>query len=164
MKRILGACIIVAALTGVGAGCAGFLTQPSVQQSMPEGPSAAAAKARIAEAHGLMQARKYAEAAAAYRQFLQEHPGTEWAPEAKYGIALAAVASDNPQKDYAAGAAEFDEFLVQFPQDKRAGEAHSWRSALKSLLESRKENDRLHKTLQKLKNLDVQQEERRLGR
>jgi TolA-binding protein len=95
---------------------------------------------------------------------LQQHPNTEWAPEAKFGIALVCVSADNPQRDYAAAIKEFDEFLSLYPSDKRASEAKNWRQILKVLLETKKDNDRLNKNIEKLKQLDVRQEEKRLGR
>ena len=119
---------------------------------------------RLKEAGKLAQEAKYAEAVAVYRLILQEHPDTAWAPEAKYGIALAYVSADNPQRDYAIAVAEFDEFLILYPADQRAAEAKSWRQALKALLDTKKDNDRLNKNIEKLKELDVRQEEKRLGR
>jgi outer membrane protein assembly factor BamD (BamD/ComL family) len=119
---------------------------------------------KFAEAEILMKARKFTEAIAAYRLVITEHPDTEWSPEAKYNIALAYVSSENPQRDYALGIAELDEFLASYPRDPRAEEAKSWRTALKALLDTKKENDRLHKNIEKLKQLDMRQEEKRLGR
>lgn len=125
---------------------------------------AAPASAQFIEAQKLVQARRFSEAIAAYRLVIQEHPATEWAPEAKYHIALAHVSPENPQRDYALGLSELDEFLASYPQDPRSDEAKSWRTTLRTLLDTRKENDRLNKNIEKLKQLDVRQEEKRLGR
>lgn len=122
------------------------------------------ASAKFVEAQRLIQNHKFTEAIAAYRQVIQEHPDTEWAPEAKYSIALAYVSAENPQRDYAVGIFEFDEFLSSYPQDPRAEEAKNWRTVLKAAIDTKKENDRLHKNIEKLKQLDVRQEEKRLGR
>ena len=123
-----------------------------------------AASATFVEAQRLILNHKFTEAIAAYRQVIQEHPDTEWAPEAKYSIALAYVSAENPQRDYALGILELDEFLSSYPQDPRAEEAKSWRAVLKAAIDSKKENDRLHKNIEQLKQLDVRQEEKRLGR
>jgi outer membrane protein assembly factor BamD (BamD/ComL family) len=124
----------------------------------------APASAKFVEAQELIKAHKFTEAITAYRLVIKENPDTEWSPEAKYNIALAYVSSENPQRDYALGIAELDEFLVLYPQDPRAEEAKSWRMALKAVLDTKKENDRLHKNIEKLKQLDVQQEEKRFGK
>jgi outer membrane protein assembly factor BamD (BamD/ComL family) len=124
----------------------------------------APASAKFVEAQELIKAHKFTEAITKYRLVIKEQPDTEWSPEAKYNIALAYVSSENPQRDYALGIAELDEFLVLYPQDPRAEEAKSWRMALKAVLDTKKENDRLHKNIEKLKQLDVQQEEKRLGK
>jgi len=164
MSRTFIAGIVLAALVAAGTGCAGFLEQLGQEDAAPKTPDAAAAKTEIAAARKLMQEGKFAQAITAYRQFLLDHPSSEWSPEAKYAIATAYVSADNPQKDYAVGAFEFEEFLTQFPKDRRAGDAQNWRAVLKAYFDARRENDRLNKTLEKLKKLDVQQEERRLGR
>jgi outer membrane protein assembly factor BamD (BamD/ComL family) len=151
-----------------GSGCSMICQKTDVQekeiQQKKEIQLVAPASAKFVEAEILMKAHKFSEAIAAYRLVIKEHPDTEWSPEAKYNIALAYVSSENPQRDYALGIAELDEFLVVYPQDPRAEEAKSWRTALKAVLDTKKENDRLRKNIEMLKQLDVQQEEKRLGR
>jgi len=158
--------IIVTAALFAGSGCAGMLPDATDQQLQERQQQQAdhAVQTKAAEAQKLVQGSRYAEAVSAYRLILKEHPGTEWSPEAKYGIALIFASADNPQRDYAAAIAEFDEFLSLYPSDKRAAEAKSWRQALKTLLDTKKDNDRLNKNIEKLKQLDVRQEEKRLGK
>ena len=153
MNRIIFAIVLLPMLAG-GVGCATF--------SARQGDTSASAK--VAEAQKLMRESNYTRAIAEFRKVVQEHPNTEWAAKAKYGIAMAYVSSSNPQKDYAVAISEFDEFIVQYPQDERVTEAQSWRHALKVLLDAKKDNDRLNKNIEKLKQLDVRQEEKRLGR
>ncbi|NTW66306.1 MAG: outer membrane protein assembly factor BamD [Nitrospirae bacterium] len=153
MNRIILA-IVLLPMLAAGTGCATF--------SMHKGDEAASAK--VTEAQKLLRESKYAHAIAEFRKVIQEHPNTEWAAKAKYGIAMAYVSASNPQKDYAVAVAEFDEFLAQYPQDERIPEARSWRQALKVLLDTKKDNDRLNQNIEKLKQLDVRQEEKRLGR
>lgn len=153
MDRIILAIVLVPVLAA-GTGCARFTAQQDD----------AAAAAKVTEAQKLLRESKYAPAIAEFRKIVREHPNTEWAAKAKYDIAMAYVAANNPQKDYAIAIAEFDEFLAQYPQDERIPEARSWRQALKVLLDAKKDNERLNKNIEKLKQLDVRQEEKRLGR
>ncbi len=153
--------VIIAMITAVAgsSGCAGIW--PEAQQQQKD--NIAAAK-KTADARKLMQENKFTEAIALYRRMLQEHPNAESAPEAKYFIALAYASADNPRRDYAVALTEFDEFLAQHPSDRRVPEAKSWRQALKVLVEAKKDNERLNKNIERLKQLDVRQEEKRLGR
>jgi outer membrane protein assembly factor BamD (BamD/ComL family) len=153
--------IIIMIMAVSGSGCSMICPSMNGRELRHE---VAPASAKFVEAQGLMKANKFTEAIAAYRLVIQEHPNTEWSPEARYNIALAYVSSENPQRDYALGIAELDEFLASYPQDPRADEAKSWRTALKAVLDTKKENERLNKNIDKLKQLDVQQEQKRLGR
>ena len=151
--------IIAAAAILAGGGCA--TTGPEVAE---QEQAKKALRDKFMDAQKLAQRSRYAEAIATYRLALQEHPKTEWAPEAKYGIALAYVAADNQQRDYAIAAVEFEEFLAQHPTDRRAAEAKSWLQAIKVILDMKKENDRIRKNIEQLKQLDMIQEQKRLGR
>jgi outer membrane protein assembly factor BamD (BamD/ComL family) len=153
MNRIILA-IVLLPMLAAGPGCATFSAQKGDE----------AASAKVAEAQKLLRESKYAPAIAKFRNVVQEHPNTESAAEAKYGIAMAYVSASNPQKDYAVAIAEFDEFIAKYPQDERIPEARSWRQVLKVLLDTKKDNDRLNKNIEMLKQLDVRQEEKRLGR
>jgi outer membrane protein assembly factor BamD (BamD/ComL family) len=150
MNRIILAIVLLPMLV-TGTGCATFSAQ--------KGDGAASAK--VAAAQKLMRESNYAQAIAEFRKVIREHPNTEWAGTAKYGIAMAWVSANNPQKDYAVAVAEFDEFLAQYPQDERVPEARSWRQALRVLLDTKKDNDRLNKNIEQLKQLDVRQEQKR---
>jgi outer membrane protein assembly factor BamD (BamD/ComL family) len=156
--------MITAAALVTMSGCAGVWPDANVQQQQEQQQASEAVHNKLIAAQKLAQGSKYVEAVSAFRLVLKEHPGAEWAPEAKYGIALVYTSADNPQRDYAAAVAEFDEFLSLYPTDKRAAEAKSWRQALKALVDTKKDNDRLNKNIEKLKQLDVRQEEKRLGR
>lgn len=119
---------------------------------------------KLAEAQKLQQDGRFAEALEAYKKILQEDPGSESAATAKFDAALILVSADNSRRDYAQAIVEFEEFISQFPQHRRAPEARSWRILLKTALDSKKENERLNKNIEKLKQLDLKQEEKRLGR
>jgi outer membrane protein assembly factor BamD (BamD/ComL family) len=118
----------------------------------------------IADADKLLEEGKYADAEAAYRKVQQEYPGTAWAPRAKYAIATLKVSPDNPQRDYVGALAEFEAFINLYPQHERAAEARSWRQTIKQILETKKENDRLNKSIEMLKQLDMKQEQKRSGK
>lgn len=118
----------------------------------------------LADAQRLQDEGKYAQSLEAYRTFLREHPSSEWAATAKYSIALIHVAPGNPKRNYATALGEFEDFAKQYPQHARAEEARSWQLALRSFLDSRKENERLNQNIERLKQLDVKQEEKRRGR
>jgi outer membrane protein assembly factor BamD (BamD/ComL family) len=153
MKQSLFALLL---MTIIGTGCAMPGSQLSQEHAVPA--------AMIADARKLVKERNFPQAVAVYRLILHDHPTSGLAPEAKYGIAMVYVSADNPRRDYAIAIAELDEFLAQYPQDQREEEARSWRQAIKVILETRKENERLNKNIEKLKQLDVRQEEKRLGR
>jgi len=146
--------VVLLSMLTAGIGCATF----SVQKGDED------ASAKMAEAQNLLRKSDYAHAIAEFRKVIQEHPNTAWAANAKYGIAMAYVSANNRHKDYAVAVAEFDEFIDQYPKDERISEARNWRHALKVLLETKKENDRLNKNIEKLKQLDVRQEEKRSGK
>lgn len=143
-------------MTAIGAACAMPGSQFSKEQTVPA--------SMAADARKLVKEHNFPQAVDLYRLILQDHPASSEAPEAKYGIAMVYVAADNPHRDYAIALAELDEFLAQYPQDERLEEARNWRQTVKALLETRKENERLNKNIEKLKQLDVRQEEKRLGK
>jgi outer membrane protein assembly factor BamD (BamD/ComL family) len=159
MRSVSSLIIIAAVAFMAGGGCA-ITKQELVEQPPVTNP----ARDKFMDAHKLVQDSRYTEAVAAYRLALQEDQNAEWAPEAKYGIALAFVAADNQHRDYSVAAVEFEEFLTQFPADRRAVEAKNWIQAIKVILETKKENDRIRKNIEQLKQLDVKQEEKRKGR
>lgn len=140
-------------------GCSRFTTQvPTVRESQTAdiGP--------IVSAQKLQKLGDYAGALKAYQDIMREQPGSDLAATAKYNAAVLRISVDNPQKDYTMALSEFEEFLAQFPQHQRADEARSWRQILKTAIETKKENDRLTKNIEQLKQLDLKQEEKRLGR
>ena len=116
---------------------------------------------RLNEAREVAKQGRFSDAIEAYKKVQQDNPGTEWAALAQFGIATVYVHPDNPQKDLSQALAEFDDFISHYPSNSRIDEARSWRSVLKVALESKKENDRLSKSIEQLKQLDVRQEEKR---
>jgi tetratricopeptide (TPR) repeat protein len=161
-----GVVVLAVVVMTVGGGCTTFSPEQGGQ------PAATASDARLPSAPGgalvdadrLVAEGKYADAEVAYRRALQEHPGSDWAPRAKYAVATLLVSPDNPQRDYVRALAVFEEFITLYPQHERAAEARSWRQAIKQILEIKKENDRLNKNIEMLKQLDMKQEQKRSGK
>lgn len=153
MTRVGTALVILALL---GSGCAVF-------KGLGSSPDQLAANGVVA-ADGLLKDRRYPEAVAAYRKVLLDHPRTPSAANAYYGMAMAFVAADNQQKDYSQALANLDEFISRAPDDPRTPDARNWRHAIKLLLDMKRDNDRLNKNIEKLKQLDMKQEEKRQRR
>jgi outer membrane protein assembly factor BamD (BamD/ComL family) len=108
----------------------------------------------IASADALFKKKQYANAVAAYRNMLQETPDSFYSADARYGLAMALIAADNPQKDYAQALHEFEAFYKLYPGDWRVSEVRNWIAVLKTL------SDR-SRSIEQLKRLDIRHEERR---
>jgi len=114
----------------------------------------------------LFTEKKYDEAISVYRKVLAADPApsAEDAANASFGLAYTRAFYDNPQRNYPQALQEFDEFLKQYPDNARSHEAQNWRSVLKIIVEARKENEHLSKSIEQLKKLDIRHEERRGGK
>jgi len=153
MKRFIHILMLTALLSG---GCAGMMSEHQEDRS----PAAM----KSAEAMKLLKEHKYPESIAAFEKIVEEYPNTGWAANSLYGMATAYVSVENPHKDYAQALVHFEDFLFQYPQHERATDAKNWRQAIKVILDAKKENERLLKNIEKLKQLDMRQEQKRLGR
>ena len=137
--------IVVALLSGC-------ITTPSVAT----GPEADYQSASL-----FAKEKKYPEAIGAYRKIAGEAPHSNLAAESLFEAAHLQAFYDNPQKDYAQALAGFDEFLKRFPKHAKAREAKNWRVILKTIVDTKKENERLQKSIEELNQLDIKHEERR---
>jgi len=153
MKRTIYVLILLALFVG---GCAGLLTENREESSAPA--------IKGAEARKLLQEYKYPESIAAFQQIIDEYPNSDWAANSIYAIAIACVSSENAHKDYGQALMRFDEFLQKYPQHEKAADAKNWRQAIKVIIDAKKENERLLKNIEKLKQLDMRQEQKRLGK
>jgi len=151
MKRSITVLTLLAFFAG---GCAGLLT--GGREKVPT--------LKSAEARQLQKDRKYPESIAAFQKIIEEYPNSDWAANSIYSIATAYVSAENPHKDYAQALIHFERFLNLYPQHERAADARNWRQAIKVILDAKKENERLLKNIEKLKELDMRQEQKRLGR
>lgn len=137
-------------------GCTGLLIGGREDQTVPAIMSA--------EANKLMKDHKYPESSTAFQKIIEEYPNSDWAANSIYSIATACVSVENPHKDYTQALIHFEAFLNRYPQHERAADARNWRQAIKVILDAKKENERLLMNIEKLKQLDMRQEQKRLGR
>jgi len=115
----------------------------------------------LANADKLFDERKYSEAVIVYDKIAKESPGTERGARALYGAAVTRVFYGSSYKDYTQALQEFDEFLRVYPKSEKAREAQNWRRVLKTVLELKKENERLTRSIDQLKKIDIRHEEQR---
>lgn len=143
MRNILAVIVLVAL-----AGCATIKPE-----TKPENDFQIAAVA--------VKEKRYEEATTLYNKILGEsHQPTRMA-DALFQVAYVQTLYDNPQKDYAKAMQSFDEFIKQYPGHARYQEAENWRFILRTIIDLRKENDRLHKNIEQLRKLDIRHEENR---
>lgn len=131
---------------------------------LPPADLATGRGAEYLRAVDLEKGKKYAEAAAEFRKIALLSPPAPESADALFEVARLQVFYDNPQRDYAQALTLFEEFLKRYPDHVKAQDAENWRVALKMLLDTRKENDRLNRNIEQLKRLDIRHEERRGGR
>jgi len=105
--------------------------------------------------------KKYHSAITAFRKIVADGPKSPIAADALFEVAYLQAFYDNPQKDYSQALSGFNEFLRRYPAHAKARDAENWRAVLKLLLDTKKENDRLNKSIEQLKKLDIRHEERR---
>ncbi len=144
-------------------GCIG-LTACARLSGIPEEPAPDAVHQMLISAESLAKTGKYADAMNAYKQVSTTHPNSPAAIDAQYASVMLYLAADNPRKDYPQALARLEEFISQHPQHKSAQDARNWRQAIKTLLDYQRENERLSKQIERLKQLDMRQEEKRRGR
>jgi outer membrane protein assembly factor BamD (BamD/ComL family) len=109
----------------------------------------------------LEKERKYPDAIAAYQKIIIDFPQSPVAADALFAIAYIRAYYDNPQKDFAQALADFSEFEKLYPNHEKAREAQNWQAILKSIIDLKKENNRLRKSIEELENVDIRHEEKR---
>ncbi|HYR95323.1 MAG TPA: hypothetical protein VEM57_01250 [Candidatus Binatus sp.] len=148
MRRalVLAAAVLIA-------GCARILP-PRPQEAAP--PDAAALLARADE---LARNRSPQEARTVYRRVLRTYRGTPAAAEALHGLGRLYVDPDSPLHDWGTANVAFGLLLAKYPDSRHAAEARAWRAALAELLRNQADAKRLRADLQRLKELDMEQEQ-----
>lgn len=115
----------------------------------------------FSKADRLTREKKYNDAMLIYETIAKEDAGTKRGAHALLAAAKTRAFYDNPHKDYAVALQLFDEFLRKYPDHEQIREAQNWRSFLKTLLDLKKENERLTQNIEQLKKIDIKHEERR---
>jgi len=105
--------------------------------------------------------KKYSEAIAAYDKIAKDSPRSELGARALYDAAFTHAFYDNPYKDYTLALQKFDEFLHIYPNNEKARDAQNWRHILSTVLEFKKENEHLTRSIEQLKKIDIRHEEKR---
>jgi outer membrane protein assembly factor BamD (BamD/ComL family) len=114
---------------------------------------------RLAES--LVQEKKFKEAAELYENVATRSLGTALGAEALFSAARVRCQYDNPQKEYQHALQNLDEFLKTYPDNELAGDAQDRRSLIRTILELKKENERLSNSIEELKRVDIRHEEQR---
>jgi outer membrane protein assembly factor BamD (BamD/ComL family) len=108
--------------------------------------------------------KRYKEAAACYNKIVTDSPDSYLAADALFELALLNAHHDNPQRDYTRASRSFAEFLKRYPDNRRADEARTWISVLRTVQELKKQNEHLNESIEELKQLDIRHEEKRIGK
>ena len=112
-------------------------------------------------AESLEQKKKYRDAAEVYEKIAAQSAGTALGADALYCAGRVRMLGDNPQKEYQRALQDFEEFLRTYPHNDRTGDVQTWRSLLRTIVELKKENERLSTNIEQLKRLDIRHEEQR---
>jgi outer membrane protein assembly factor BamD (BamD/ComL family) len=113
------------------------------------------------DAAASVKEKRYKEAAASYNKIMADAPDSALAADAMFELALINAHYDNPQRDYTHAIRSFAEFVKRYPDNRRADEARTWLSVLRTVQELKKQNERLNESIEELKQLDIKHEERR---
>ena len=111
-----------------------------------------------------MKEKRFKEAAAACNNIMTDSPGSPLAADALFELALINAHHANPQRDYAQAIRSFLEFLKRYPDNRKADEAQTWISVLRTVQELKKQNEHLNESIEELKRLDIRHEEKRKGK
>jgi outer membrane protein assembly factor BamD (BamD/ComL family) len=136
------------------AGCVPVM-HPSESRSVT-GP-----EADFRKADSLEKEKKYPDAIAAYRKIIKDYPQSPVAADALFSIAHLQAFYDNPQRDYAQALVDYEDFEKRYPNHEQIQEAKNWETVLKLILDTKKENNRLRKSIEQLENIDIRHEENR---
>jgi outer membrane protein assembly factor BamD (BamD/ComL family) len=117
--------------------------------------------AEFEHADRLVTEKKYNEALASYEKIARESSWTERGARALFAEASTRAFYDNPHKDLARALQEFDEFIRRYPANEQVQDAQNLRYLIKTILDLKKENERLNQNIEELKRVDIRHEERR---
>jgi outer membrane protein assembly factor BamD (BamD/ComL family) len=112
-------------------------------------------------AESAFQKKEYDAALATYHKIITNYPSSPESADAMFATGYLLAYQDNPQRDFHQALTVFEEFIKKYPDHPKVAEAQNWRAVIKMLIEIRKENERLNRSIEQLKKLDVKHEERR---
>ncbi|HJQ82604.1 MAG TPA: tetratricopeptide repeat protein [Candidatus Binatia bacterium] len=139
--------VVVAAL----AGCAYLRPAP------PPEPSGDPTRL-VAQADELVRSGSPRTARRMYRKVVQEYPRSPAAASALYALGRLYVDPDGPLRDYGAAQEAFGRLIGDHPDSPHVPEARAWRAALSELVRAQGDVKRLRADLDRLKELDIEQE------
>jgi TolA-binding protein len=125
----------------------------------PASPGGEPAPAALLARADALAHRRPEEARAAYRNVLHTYRGTPAAGDALYGLGQLYVDPESPLHDWGAATVAFGRLLSEYPDSPHAAEARAWRAALTELLRNQADARRLRADIERLKELDMEQEE-----
>ena len=100
-------------------------------------------------------------ARALYRKVLREHPNTPAAGEALYRLGRMYVDPASSLHDWSSAQIAFSRLVNEHPDGPHVDEGRAWLAVLDDLLRSQADARRLRADLERLKELDMEQERRR---
>lgn len=131
------------------------------QVNCPPPASLSLPEAEFQNATNLVRQKRYSDAHAVYRKIAADSPQSSIGIAALFELSYLLVVPENPQKDYALALQGFETFVKLHPDHPKAQDAETWRAVLKLVLDTKKENDHLNKSIEQLKKLDIRHEEKR---
>ena len=135
------------------AGCGRFLMKPP-----PEGDDPTRLVARADE---LARNGSSAEARTLYRQIVRDHSQTPAAADALWGLGQLYVDPDSKLRDYGSAHVAFGRLVNEHPDSPHVAAARAWYAALGELMRTQEDANRMKNDIERLKQLDMEQERRR---
>ena len=149
MTRVLVPLVAATLLVG----CARVLPSPPAPERVAPEPAAL-----LAKADELARQRSPQAARTLYRKVLRTYRGTPAAAEALHGLGHLYVDPESPLHDWATANVAFGLLATEYPESRHVAEARAWRAALGELLRNQADAKRLRADLQRLKELDMEEE------
>lgn len=140
----------------LSAGCAAYLKQDESN------------KKHYLQSHAFLNEKKYADAAAGFRSFVEKYPDDERAADAQYFLAYTLSYYDNKDKDYEKALAEFKRLIVNYPKSYWIKDAKNSKAQIEELIKLKDEtnylkleNEKLKLDIKKLMRTDIETEKKR---
>lgn len=118
--------------------------------------------------HSLLNEKKYSDAAAGFRSFVEKYPEDELADDAQFFLAYTFAYHANEHRDYEKALAEFKKLLEKYPKSYWIKDAKNWMSKIEELLALKREtaslkeeNEKLRNDIKRLMKTDIESEQKR---